>query len=137
MCAGNEVNKELCDEALLPGPVSCVVPCPNDCVLSPWTSWSTCSQTCSSKSAEGKQTRTRAILAYSAREGNGTDVLTHPCTSAVLFLGLSEQVGVNCASYICLLSDTLIFCQVSSYSFINTVYLKNLLLYNTSQLASH
>lgn len=113
MCAGNEVNKELCDEALLPGPVSCVVPCPNDCVLSPWTSWSTCSQTCSSKSAEGKQTRTRAILAYSAREGNGTDVLTHPCTSAVLFLGLSEQVGVNCASYICLLSDTLIFVKLA------------------------
>ncbi|XP_017308235.1 thrombospondin type-1 domain-containing protein 7A [Ictalurus punctatus] len=69
---GNEVNKELCDEASLPGPVSCVVPCPNDCVLSPWTSWSTCSQTCSSKSAEGKQTRTRAILAYSAREGSSS-----------------------------------------------------------------
>lgn len=98
MCAGNEVNKELCDEASVPGPVSCVVPCPNDCVLSPWTSWSTCSQTCSSKTAEGKQTRTRAILAFSAREGNREDILTHPPTRAVLFLEVSKQITVTVLS---------------------------------------
>ncbi|TSK20124.1 Thrombospondin type-1 domain-containing protein 7A [Bagarius yarrelli] len=38
----------------------------------PWTSWSTCSQTCSSKTADGRQTRTRAILAFSAREGGSS-----------------------------------------------------------------
>lgn len=84
VCAGDEADKELCDEASPPGPVPCLVPCPKDCVLSPWTSWSTCSQTCSSKTAEGKQTRTRAVLAYSAREGNeqtGRGTSQHPSSS--------------------------------------------------------
>uniref|UniRef100_A0A4W4FBY4 Thrombospondin type-1 domain-containing protein 7A n=1 Tax=Electrophorus electricus TaxID=8005 RepID=A0A4W4FBY4_ELEEL len=66
---GKEVSRELCNEDDIPVAVPCVVPCPKDCVLSPWTAWSTCSQTCSSKTTEGKQMRTRAILAYNAREG--------------------------------------------------------------------
>lgn len=57
------------------GPVLCEVPCSRDCVLSDWTSWSTCSQTCSSKTMEGKQMRMRSILAYNAGEGVSTAAL--------------------------------------------------------------
>uniref|UniRef100_A0AAQ4PQQ7 Thrombospondin type-1 domain-containing protein 7A n=1 Tax=Gasterosteus aculeatus aculeatus TaxID=481459 RepID=A0AAQ4PQQ7_GASAC len=67
---GNEeVDRNLCTSSPAPEPVPCEVPCSRDCVLSDWTSWSTCSQTCSSKTIEGKQTRTRSILAYNAGEG--------------------------------------------------------------------
>uniref|UniRef100_A0A672T3S8 Thrombospondin type-1 domain-containing protein 7A n=1 Tax=Sinocyclocheilus grahami TaxID=75366 RepID=A0A672T3S8_SINGR len=69
---GTEVEKEMCVDEVYPSFVPCVVPCPKDCALSLWTEWSTCSQTCSSKTAEGKQMRTRAILAYNAGEGGSS-----------------------------------------------------------------
>lgn len=75
-CAsGTEVEKEMCADEVYPSSVPCVVPCPKDCALSLWTEWSTCSQTCSSKTAEGKQMRTRAILAYNAGEGTEDETL--------------------------------------------------------------
>uniref|UniRef100_A0A8B9KFJ0 Thrombospondin type-1 domain-containing protein 7A n=1 Tax=Astyanax mexicanus TaxID=7994 RepID=A0A8B9KFJ0_ASTMX len=66
---GEYVDTQLCRDAILPMPVLCEVPCPKDCVLSPWTAWSLCSHTCSGKNTEGKQTRARSILAYNAGEG--------------------------------------------------------------------
>ncbi|KAA0710433.1 Thrombospondin type-1 domain-containing protein 7A [Triplophysa tibetana] len=66
---GEYVDRQLCRDAILPMPSLCEVPCPKDCVLSPWTSWSLCSNTCSGKNTEGKQTRSRSILAYNAGEG--------------------------------------------------------------------
>uniref|UniRef100_A0A671R8R0 Thrombospondin type-1 domain-containing protein 7A n=1 Tax=Sinocyclocheilus anshuiensis TaxID=1608454 RepID=A0A671R8R0_9TELE len=63
---------QMCVDEVYPSSVPCVVPCPKDCALSLWTEWSTCSQTCSSKTAEGKQMRTRAILAYNAGEGGSS-----------------------------------------------------------------
>lgn len=63
------MDKNLCSSSPAPEPVPCEVPCSRDCVLSDWTPWSTCSQTCSSKTIEGKQLRTRSILAYNAGEG--------------------------------------------------------------------
>ncbi|XP_034016704.1 thrombospondin type-1 domain-containing protein 7A-like [Thalassophryne amazonica] len=66
---GEHVERQLCRDAILPMPVMCEVPCPKDCALSPWTTWSLCSHTCSGKTTEGKQTRARSILAYNAGEG--------------------------------------------------------------------
>ncbi|XP_028835225.1 thrombospondin, type I, domain containing 7Ab isoform X4 [Denticeps clupeoides] len=65
---GETVDKKLCRDTLLPLPAACEVPCPRDCTISPWTAWTSCSQTCSSKTVEGKQMRTRSILAYNAGE---------------------------------------------------------------------
>lgn len=66
---GEYVDRQLCQDAILPMPFICEVPCPKDCALSPWSPWSLCSHTCSGKNTEGKQTRTRSILAYNAGEG--------------------------------------------------------------------
>ncbi|XP_010795934.1 thrombospondin type-1 domain-containing protein 7A [Notothenia coriiceps] len=68
---GAEVDRKLCTSSPAPEPVACEVPCSRDCVLSDWTPWTSCSQTCSSKTIEGKQMRTRSILAYNAGEGGG------------------------------------------------------------------
>ncbi|KTG31262.1 hypothetical protein cypCar_00027781 [Cyprinus carpio] len=88
---GTEVEKEMCVDEVYPSSVRCVVPCPKDCALSLWTEWSTCSQTCSSKTAEGKQMRTRAILAYNAGEGGSSC----PNTSAL-------QEVRNCNEHPCI-----------------------------------
>uniref|UniRef100_I3JH86 Thrombospondin type 1 domain containing 7A n=1 Tax=Oreochromis niloticus TaxID=8128 RepID=I3JH86_ORENI len=88
---GEKVDRNLCTSNPPPEPVPCEVPCSRDCVLSDWTSWSTCSQTCSSKTIEGKQMRTRSILAYNAGEGGAVcpnssalqevrNCNEHPCT---------------------------------------------------------
>ncbi|XP_068603077.1 thrombospondin type-1 domain-containing protein 7A [Brachionichthys hirsutus] len=66
---GAHVEQQPCQDAILPMPTVCEVPCPKDCALSPWTPWSRCSHTCSGKNSEGKQIRARSILAYNAGEG--------------------------------------------------------------------
>lgn len=48
---------------------ACEVPCSADCVVGPWSSWSTCSHSCASKTAEGRQSRTRTVLAI-PQKGN-------------------------------------------------------------------
>ncbi|KAG5843073.1 hypothetical protein ANANG_G00184610 [Anguilla anguilla] len=37
---GAPAETQLCRDAILPIPVACEVPCPRDCALSPWSSWS-------------------------------------------------------------------------------------------------
>ncbi|XP_053570076.1 thrombospondin type-1 domain-containing protein 7A [Bombina bombina] len=66
---GEEVDRQLCRDAIYPIPIACDVPCPKDCVLSMWSEWSSCSHTCSGKTTEGRQTRARSILAYAGDEG--------------------------------------------------------------------
>ncbi|XP_041102190.1 thrombospondin type-1 domain-containing protein 7A-like isoform X2 [Polyodon spathula] len=85
---GEEVDRQLCGDAIYPTPIVCEVPCPKDCVLSAWSKWSSCSHTCSGKTTEGKQTRARSILAYAGgvqcpnsstlHEVRGCN--DHPCT---------------------------------------------------------
>ncbi|KAM6958811.1 LOW QUALITY PROTEIN: thrombospondin type-1 domain-containing protein 7A [Aplochiton taeniatus] len=88
---GEYVGRQLCRDAILPMPVVCEVPCPKDCALSPWTSWNLCSHTCSGKNTEGKQMRSRSVLAYNAGEGGAQcpnssalqevrSCNEHPCT---------------------------------------------------------
>ncbi|XP_019481931.1 PREDICTED: thrombospondin type-1 domain-containing protein 7B [Hipposideros armiger] len=47
----------------------CEIPCRMDCVVSEWTAWSSCSQSCSNKNSDGKQTRSRTILALAGEGG--------------------------------------------------------------------
>ncbi|MGH0170255.1 UNVERIFIED_CONTAM: hypothetical protein FKN15_058997, partial [Acipenser sinensis] len=87
---GEEVDRQLCGDAIYPTPIVCEVPCPKDCVLSTWSKWSSCSHTCSGKTTEGKQTRARSILAYAGEGGvqcpNSSTLQEvrgcndHPCT---------------------------------------------------------
>ncbi|XP_068101989.1 thrombospondin type-1 domain-containing protein 7B [Hyperolius riggenbachi] len=70
---GQAVSAELCvDEP--PVQLVCKVPCSQDCVISEWSEWSPCSRSCSTKNAEGKQSRTRSILAY---PGDGGKTCPH------------------------------------------------------------
>lgn len=62
---GDVVPAERCPGNPLPLRKPCEMPCPDDCVLGRWSSWSSCSFCCSSKQVQGKQTRSRVILAPS------------------------------------------------------------------------
>ncbi|KAM6080415.1 thrombospondin type-1 domain-containing protein 7B isoform 4-T4 [Theristicus caerulescens] len=66
---GEEVPHHLCSELPRPEVVACEIPCPTDCVISEWSPWSPCSHSCSSKNAEGSQSRSRFILALPAEGG--------------------------------------------------------------------
>uniref|UniRef100_A0A8C2UC31 Thrombospondin type-1 domain-containing protein 7A n=1 Tax=Coturnix japonica TaxID=93934 RepID=A0A8C2UC31_COTJA len=66
---GEEVPYHLCSELPRPDVMACEIPCATDCVLSEWSQWSPCSHSCSSKSAEGSQSRSRSILALPAEGG--------------------------------------------------------------------
>ncbi|XP_014637889.1 PREDICTED: thrombospondin type-1 domain-containing protein 7B-like [Ceratotherium simum simum] len=60
---GEDVSGSLCPASPPPEWMACEIPCRMDCVLSEWTQWSSCSQSCSNKNSDGKQTRSRTILA--------------------------------------------------------------------------
>ncbi|XP_019378020.1 PREDICTED: thrombospondin type-1 domain-containing protein 7B [Gavialis gangeticus] len=66
---GQEVSHNFCSELPCPETMACEVPCALDCVVSEWSEWSPCSHTCSSKNSEGKQSRTRSILALPGEGG--------------------------------------------------------------------
>ncbi|XP_074729867.1 thrombospondin type-1 domain-containing protein 7B isoform X2 [Strix uralensis] len=66
---GEEVSHHLCSELPRPEVVACEIPCATDCVISEWSPWSPCSHSCSSKNAEGSQSRSRSILALPAEGG--------------------------------------------------------------------
>ncbi|XP_074652836.1 thrombospondin type-1 domain-containing protein 7B-like [Tubulanus polymorphus] len=47
----------------------CFVPCPGDCILSEWSSWSSCHRNCDTSEQAGIQTRSKAILRYPGERG--------------------------------------------------------------------
>ncbi|KAI2660551.1 Thrombospondin type-1 domain-containing protein 7B [Labeo rohita] len=56
----SSVNETLCDQDEIPLQAqTCVLPCPNDCVMSQWSQWSTCSIPCNESTV---RTRTRHML---------------------------------------------------------------------------
>ncbi|XP_046701231.1 thrombospondin type-1 domain-containing protein 7B isoform X2 [Silurus meridionalis] len=71
-CVNSEgvvVEAGLCEETPPPVEVVCEVACPGDCVISSWSDWSPCSQSCAKKNTEGKQSRSRIILASPGQGG--------------------------------------------------------------------
>ncbi|XP_064167589.1 thrombospondin type-1 domain-containing protein 7B isoform X1 [Anguilla rostrata] len=88
---GEVVNSELCTEAPPPTQVSCRLSCPRDCVVSSWSDWSPCSHSCTTKNSEGRQSRTRTILALPGGGGEACPAATaleewrscndHPCVT--------------------------------------------------------
>ncbi|KAM8857281.1 thrombospondin type-1 domain-containing protein 7B isoform 1-T2 [Synchiropus picturatus] len=72
---GEEVPAALCRDDSPSTEISCHVPCPGDCVVSPWSAWSACSHSCATKTSEGRQSRTRTVLALPGKGGK-------PCPAA-------------------------------------------------------
>nr|XP_045006889.1 thrombospondin type-1 domain-containing protein 7B isoform X3 [Jaculus jaculus] len=66
---GEAVSGSLCPMPPPPERVACELPCRMDCAVSEWTVWSPCSQSCSNKNSEGKQSRSRSILALGGEGG--------------------------------------------------------------------
>jgi len=68
----NEVSGRLCGAASPLSTEPCTVACPGDCLLSDWSPWSSCSQTCSTGRAAdaGFRTRFRHILAVQTDPGS-------------------------------------------------------------------
>ncbi|KAG8197859.1 hypothetical protein JTE90_024259 [Oedothorax gibbosus] len=47
----------------------CTIPCPDDCVVSEWSDWSTCSLACHDGEKLGQKTRNRTLLAIAGKDG--------------------------------------------------------------------
>lgn len=77
------VTSKICELFSQRPPVeqACLIPCPQDCVVSDFTSWSSCSKTCGA----GLQHRTRHVLATSMYGGANCPNLTEirTCTSSL------------------------------------------------------
>ncbi|CAB3989433.1 Hypothetical predicted protein, partial [Paramuricea clavata] len=70
--------------------MNCTVPCPNDCVVSEWGEWGTCSESCGAQG--GVQVRKRSILAYPSS-------IRTPCPSADKLIATQKcNVGKLCES---------------------------------------
>ncbi|XP_056290680.1 thrombospondin type-1 domain-containing protein 7B isoform X1 [Pseudoliparis swirei] len=66
---GNDVPVAHCEHDPTPLEVACEVACPADCVVGSWSSWSPCSHSCATKTAEGRQSRGRTVLAMPGKGG--------------------------------------------------------------------
>ncbi|KAG8000762.1 Thrombospondin type-1 domain-containing protein 7B [Nibea albiflora] len=66
---GENVPITFCEADQPPTEVACEVSCSADCVVGSWSSWSPCSHSCATKNAEGRQSRTRTVLALPGKGG--------------------------------------------------------------------
>ncbi|XP_047457726.1 thrombospondin type-1 domain-containing protein 7B isoform X2 [Mugil cephalus] len=66
---GENVSTDHCADDPPPAEESCEVPCSADCVVGSWSPWSACSHSCATKTAEGRQSRTRTVLAIPGKGG--------------------------------------------------------------------
>ncbi|XP_029315244.1 thrombospondin type-1 domain-containing protein 7B isoform X2 [Cottoperca gobio] len=66
---GDDVPITHCVDDPPPTEVACEMACPADCVVGSWSSWSPCSHSCATKTAEGRQSRTRTVLAIPGKDG--------------------------------------------------------------------
>uniref|UniRef100_A0A672IN85 Thrombospondin, type I, domain containing 7Ba n=1 Tax=Salarias fasciatus TaxID=181472 RepID=A0A672IN85_SALFA len=66
---GEKISDVYCADDPPPTVEACEVACSADCVVGPWSSWSPCSHSCATKTAEGRQSRTRTVLAIPGKEG--------------------------------------------------------------------
>ncbi|XP_042638425.1 thrombospondin type-1 domain-containing protein 7B [Orycteropus afer afer] len=82
---GEDVSGSLCPVPPPPERMTCEIPCRMDCMVSEWTEWSSCSQSCSSKNSAGKQTRSRMILAL-AGEGMRVPFSLKDCSLGNVYL---------------------------------------------------
>lgn len=75
---GTTVSSRICEFFSQKPPVeqACLIPCPQNCVVSDFTSWSSCSRTCGA----GLQHRTRHVLATSMYGGANCPELTETRT---------------------------------------------------------
>ncbi|XP_045154839.1 thrombospondin type-1 domain-containing protein 7B [Echinops telfairi] len=66
---GGDVSGSLCPAPPPPEQMACEIPCHMDCVVSEWTKWTACSQSCTNKNSDGTQRRSRIILALAGEGG--------------------------------------------------------------------
>ncbi|XP_019630099.1 PREDICTED: thrombospondin type-1 domain-containing protein 7A-like [Branchiostoma belcheri] len=85
-------NSDILSTAVILRERPCVVPCPGDCWVTEWSSWSSCHQSCVNGQPQGTsgiETRSRAILAQPSSGGNScpSDVYeTRTCTDGSCYL---------------------------------------------------
>jgi hypothetical protein len=66
------VDDSLCDQEEVPAAARvCVLPCPGDCVVAPWGPWTSCSHPCGPRRPDGRQTRTRSVVALPGQGERG------------------------------------------------------------------
>ncbi|KAF6210950.1 hypothetical protein GE061_014063 [Apolygus lucorum] len=71
---------------------ACLLPCPYDCVVSAWSSWSPCSQPCSTPTSLALRSRNRTIIAPPGHEG-------HPCPDPDEFMQIEGCNTHGCHGY--------------------------------------
>ncbi|XP_039285521.1 LOW QUALITY PROTEIN: thrombospondin type-1 domain-containing protein 7A [Nilaparvata lugens] len=89
---GETVVNWLCTQMKPPVEEKCLLPCPFDCVVSGWSSWSSCSQQCSSKTKMAFRQRNRTVIAPPGQGG-------HPCPNPDEMLQMESCNSHGCHGY--------------------------------------
>ncbi|XP_054260593.1 thrombospondin type-1 domain-containing protein 7A-like [Macrosteles quadrilineatus] len=82
----------LCPQLKPPTEEPCLLPCPYDCVVSGWSNWSPCSQSCSTRNKLAMRYRNRTIIAPHGPGG-------HPCPDPDEMLQMDGCNSHGCHGY--------------------------------------